>query len=293
MTPGGSFCVECGVALRALPKRAGGPAGKADEAVPATDTPVHDQPARLSGARSFVAFLVGWAVVLAVAAALVFALAPVTRPPCADPTLPCPATLGLTTSAASPVFEQVSGTVMRFGQTHAVDAAPWQFDFDQRRWVLDTSDPSGAVWLTTQFEAPTLRGNTADLRLSLRLQVVPVEVATVDGMMAILAASVSETLESTVEQDEHGSRLLRPHIGFQPAQARYVVGDFGELGAITPFGAHLLAASDDRLTAGIILYISLPDESFPFFSGSVRTTRYVGDLFDDVIKRFYWTEAGP
>ena len=79
-----------------------------------------------------------------------------------------------------------------------------------------------------------MRGNAADLRLSLRLLVEPVEVATVDQMMESLAANVSETLESTVEQDEHGSRLLRPHIGFQPAEARYVVGDFGELGAITP-----------------------------------------------------------
>ena len=293
MTPSGSFCVECGVALRALPKRAGGSDRSSEDGVPAMATPDYDQPARLSGARSFVAFLVGWAVVLAVAAALVFALAPVTRPPCADPTLPCPASLGPGPIAASPVGEQIGGTVMRFGQTHAVDAAPWQFDFDQRIWVLDASDPSGAVWLTTHFEAPTVRGNAADLRLSLRLLVEPVEVATVDGMMANLAANVSETLESTVEKDEHGSRLLRPHIGFQPAEARYVVGDFGELGAITPFGAHLLAASDGRLTAGIILYISQPDESFPFFSGSVRTTRYVGDLFDDVIKRFYWTETEP
>ena len=94
MTPSGSFCVECGVALRALPKRAGGSDRSAEDGVPAMATPDYDQPARLSGARSFVAFLVGWAVVLAVAAAVVFALAPVTRPPCADPTLPCPASLG-------------------------------------------------------------------------------------------------------------------------------------------------------------------------------------------------------
>ena len=112
-------------------------------------------------------------------------------------------------------------------------------------------------------------------------------------MMESLASTVSQTLESTVERDEHGSRLLRPHIGFQPAAARYLVGDFGEAGALTPFGAHMLAASDGRLTAGIILYVGQPDESFPFFSGSVRTTRFVGDLLDDVLKRFYWTEAGP
>ena len=112
-------------------------------------------------------------------------------------------------------------------------------------------------------------------------------------MLERLADLAALTLESTTERDEHGTRLLRPHIGFQPAVSRYLVGDFGEAGAMTPFGAHLLAASDGRLTAGIILYVGQPDELFPFFGGSVRTTRAVGDLLDDVVKRFYWTDAGP
>ena len=51
-----------------------------------------------------------------------------------------------------------------------------------------------------------------------------------------------------------------------PADSRYLVGDFGKAGTLTPFGAHLLAASDGRQTAGIVLYVGQPDESFPFFS---------------------------
>jgi hypothetical protein len=292
-TPAGSFCVECGVALRALPKRAAQAGPREDEVGPAATSPRHGQPSRLSGARSFVAFLVGWAFVLGVAAVLVIVLAPVTTPPCADPTLPCPATIGPAPLAAVRSSDQASGTVMRFGQTHATDGSPWQVDFDPRYWTLDTSDQAGAVWLTTGYTAATVRGNTAEIPVSLRLEVVPAGDATVDAMMERLAASVRDTLESTVVRDDHGSRLLRPHIGFQPAAARYVVGDFGELGALMPFGAHALAASDGRLTAGIILYVGQPDESFPFFSGSVRTTRFVGDLLDDILKRFYWTEAGP
>jgi hypothetical protein len=292
-TPAGSFCVECGVALRALPKRAGQPGESGEAGASLTISPRYDQPSRLSGARSFVAFLVGWALVLAVAAALVVTLAPVTTPPCPDPTLPCPATSGQAPLPGRGVADQAGSTVMRFGQTHLTDGSPWQVDFDGRYWTLDTSDDSGAVWLTTGYSAPTVRGNTAEIPVSLRLEVVPVEVATVDQMMERLASSVNETLESTVVRDDHGSRLLRPHIGFQPATARYVVGDFGEFGALTPFGAHTLAASDGRLTAGIVLYVGQPDESFPFFSGSVRTTRFVGDLLDDILKRFYWTEAGP
>jgi hypothetical protein len=127
----------------------------------------------------------------------------------------------------------------------------------------------------------------------MRLLVVPVEVLTVDQMLESLAVLSGETLESTVVRDEHATRLLRPHIGFRDALARFVVGDFGAEGALTPFGAHLLAASDGRLTAGIILYLGQPDESFPFFGGSVRTTRYVGDRLDDVVKRFYWSEGQP
>ena len=106
MTPSGSFCVECGVALRALPKRAGGSDRSAEDGVPAMATPDYDQPARLSGARSFVAFLVGWAVVLAGAAALVFALAPSPGP--LAPTRRCrvPPRWARRRSRASPVGEQ-------------------------------------------------------------------------------------------------------------------------------------------------------------------------------------------
>jgi hypothetical protein len=43
----------------------------------------------------------------------------------------------------------------------------------------------------------------------------------------------------------------------------------------------------------MVLYVGQPDESFPFFAGSVRTTRAVGDLLDDIVKRFYWTDTGP
>jgi hypothetical protein len=240
-----------------------------------------------------VAFLVAWVLVLAVAGALVVAFAPVARPPCADPTKPCPATLGVAAGSGAAIFEQASDTVIRFGQTHAADGSPWQLDFDSNVWVLDTTDASGALWLTRQFVAPTLRGNIVDIGISLRLLVVPVEVLTVDQMMESLAVVSGETLESTVTRDEHASRLLRPHIGFRDAVARYLVGDFGAEGAMTPFGVHLLAASDGRLTAGIILYLGQPDESFPFFSGSVRTTRYVGDLLDDVVKRFYWSAGQP
>lgn len=112
-------------------------------------------------------------------------------------------------------------------------------------------------------------------------------------MLRSLEGVAGGFLESTVVRDEHATRLLRPHVGLQPAIARYLVGDFGAQGALTPYGAHLLAASDGRLTAGLALFVAQPDETFPYFQGSVRTTRYVGDLLDDILKRFYWTEAGP
>ena len=300
-SPAGSFCVWCGIALRALPKRSADtvshdPATDADQAEPTKApawTPRHDQPSRLSGVRSLIAFLVGWAIVLACAVALVYILAPVARPPCPDPTQPCPATVAFRSMPGEPAFDQGSSTVIRFGRTYASDGTPWELDFDPGWWLLDTSDASGALWLTTSFVAPTVRGNTADIPIALRLEVVPVAVSTEDQMMEHLATLTAETLESTSERNEHGTRLLRPHIGFEDAAARYLVGDFGAAGSVTPFGAHLLAASDGRLTAGLILYLAQPDESFPFFSGSVRTTRYVGDLLDDVVKRFYWTDAGP
>jgi hypothetical protein len=301
-TPPGSFCVECGVSLRALPKRAAvrgslpaedAEAGAGAAGAASAGRPRYDMPSRLAGARAFIAFIVGWALVIAVAAGLVVALAPVVRPPCADPTQPCPGALGSSPVAGAQSPGQAAGDAMRFGETYATDAAPWQVDFDPRWWVLDATDPSGAVWLTTSMAAQTVRGNSADIGVSLRLEVCPLEVTTVDQMLKRLVTNVEETLESTVVRDEHGSRLLRPHIGFEPATARYLVGDFGEAGALTPFGAHVIAASDGRLTAGIILYVGQPDESFPFFGGSVRTTRFVGDLLDDVVKRFYWTETGP
>jgi hypothetical protein len=300
-SPAGSFCVWCGVSLRALPKRA---AGSTAETSPDSDVgatlgpssgwlPRHDQPSRLSGIRSLGAFLVGWAVVLVAAAVLIIVLAPVVRPPCADPTQPCPALALNVPTAGGQGFGQSSGAVIRFGQTHVADGAGWQLDYDPRWWLLDTSDLSGAVWLTTRFVAPTVRGNVAEVPISLRLEVVSAADATEDQMLERLDSMAAETLESTSTRDEHGTRLLRPHVGFEDAVARYLVGDFGEVGSVTPFGAHLLAASDGRLTAGMILYVGQPDESFPFFSGSVRTTRYLGDLLDDVLKRFYWTEAGP
>jgi hypothetical protein len=191
-----------------------------------------------------------------------------------------------------PGLAQPGEGAIRFGQTHAVDGTSWQLDFDPRWWFLDTTEP-GAVWLTTTYYATTVRGNSAEIAISLRLEVVPVAVATSEQMLERLADLAAQTLQSTTERNEHGTRLLRPHVGFQPAASRYLVGDFGEVGAVTPFGAHVLAASDGRLTAGIVLYVAQPDESFPFFGGSVRTTRAVGDLLDDIVKRFYWTEAGP
>jgi hypothetical protein len=314
-TPPGSFCTWCGVALRALPKRsssgapspdtdtlAGSPAGtgtrSADEATQAnrsatsrTRAPRHSQPSRLAGGRALVAFLVGLALVVAGAVLLVQLLAPVARPPCPDPTQPCPAA-AMAASPAAPRLGQPGEAVLRFGQTHAVDGSAWQLDFDPRWWLLDTSEP-GATWLTTTYVATTVRGNVAEIPLSLRLEIVPAAEATREKMMERLGAMAAQTLEGTAERDEHGTRLLRPHIGFQPADARYLVGDFGEAGAMTPFGAHLLAASDGRFTAGMVLYVSQPEESFPFFAGSVRTTRAVGDLLDDIVKRFYWTSTGP
>ena len=59
-----------------------------------------------------------------------------------------------------------------------------------------------------------------------------------------------------------------PHIGFVPAESLYLVGDSGEAGAVTPWGIHVLAASDGRLTAGIVSYLSYPDATFPFFAGT-------------------------
>lgn len=300
-SPAGSFCAWCGVALRALPKRSAivdtGDSARTverdDQASGVRWQPRHDQPSRLSGFRSLIVFLAAMAIVLASAAALVLFLAPVVRPPCPNPTQPCPARQELQPMPGQPVFDQPGSGVMRFGQTLAVDGMPWQLDFDPRWWQIDTSDASGAVWLSTTFVAPTLRGNTAEIGISLRLEVVPAAVLTTDQMLENIATLVGETLESTSARDEHGTRLLRPHIGFVDAASRYLVGDFGDAGSLTPFGAHLLAASDGRLTAGIILYVAQPEESFPFFSGSVRTTRYVGDLLDDVVKRFYWTETGP
>jgi hypothetical protein len=315
-TPPGSFCTWCGVALRALPKRgsarppspdpdalAGSPAGtgtrSATEVTQATRptpsrtrAPRHAQPSRLAGGRALVAFLVGLAVVVAGAVLLVQLLAPVARPPCPDPTQPCPAAAAMAASPAGPRLEQPVEGVLRFGQTHAADGSVWQLDFDPRWWLLDTSEP-GATWLTTTYVATTVRGNVAEIPLSLRLEIVPAAEATREQMMERLGAMAAQTLEGTAERDEHGTRLLRPHIGFQLADARYLVGDFGEAGAMTPFGAHLLAASDGRFTAGMVLYVGQPDESFPFFAGSVRTTRAVGDLLDDIVKRFYWTSTGP
>ena len=281
LTPAGSFCTWCGVGLRALPKRAGqGPA------------PRHGQPSRLPGARSLVVFGVGMVIILAGAVLLVQLLTPVVRPPCPDPTQPCPATLAAVPAPAGPVLGQAGSSVIRFGQTQTMDGGDWQLDFDPRWWFLDTTEP-GAVWLSTTWVATTVRGDSAEIPISLRLEVVPVAVATREQMMERLSTLVTGTLESTTERDEHGTRLLRPHIGFQPADSRYLVGDFGEAGALTPFGGHLLAASDGRQTAGVVLYVGQPDESFPFFSGSVRTTRIVGDLLDDLLKRFYWSGDDP
>jgi hypothetical protein len=247
----------------------------------------------LPGARSLVAFLVGWVVIVAAAVALVVGLAPVVTPPCPDPTAPCPGRLALAGDAVEPTQQLEGAAVMRFGQTHAAEGASWQLDFDPRWWLADASDPSGALWLTSGYSATTVRGNMVQIPLTLRLEVVPLATATVDQMLEYLASLAAETLESTTERADHGTRLLRPHIGFQDATARYLVGDFGAAGSLTPFGAHLLAASDGQQTAGMILYVGQPDESFPFFSGSVRTTRFVGDMLDDILKRFYWTEAGP
>jgi hypothetical protein len=247
----------------------------------------------LPGARSLAAFLVAWLGGIAAAVALVVVLAPVVTPPCPDPTAPCPGLVARAGDAVGPASQQEGTPVMRFGQTHAAEGAAWQLDFDPRWWLADASDPSGALWLTTGYSATTVRGNMVQIPLTLRLEVVPLASATAEQMLEHLASLAAETLESTTEVGEHGTRLLRPHIGFQDATARYLVGDFGTAGSLTPFGAHLLAASDGRQTAGMILYVGQPDESFPFFSGSVRTTRFVGDMLDDILKRFYWTEAGP
>src|SRR4029079_13663711 len=88
------------------------------------------------------------AVFLPAATGLVLVLAPVSRPPCADPTLPCPALIGAAPPIRRAASDQASGTVVRFGQTHVAAGASWQLDFDPRYWTLDTSDPSGAIWMT-------------------------------------------------------------------------------------------------------------------------------------------------
>ena len=271
------------------------PAGVAQACRPGAGTaPRHGQPSRLPGARSLVVFGVGMVIVLAGAVAG-RAAAHARR----AATLPGPhAALPRPRSAAVPARRRTRARAGRAPRSSASGrpkrwtAADWQLDFDPRWWFLDTTEP-GAVWLSTTWVAATVRGDTAEIPISLRLEVVPVAVATREQMMERLSTLVTGTLESTTERDEHGTRLLRPHIGFQPADSRYLVGDFGEAGALTPFGAHLLAASDGRQTAGIVLYVGQPDESFPFFSGSVRTTRTVGDLLDDLLKRFYWSGDDP
>lgn len=284
-TPPGSFCTECGMALRALPKR---PARAGEE----PGRPTHDEPSRLGGSRSLTVFIVALLITMAVAGAVVLALAPSTRPPCPDPQLPCPGIVSDAVRQPAQGLDQPAPGVMRFGQTWQAEAG-WQVDFDSRWWELDDTDTSGALWLYSDYTATTTRGNRVTVGLSLRLEVAPVTSETPDAMLARLNDFVRGILESAVVRDEHTSRLLRPHIGYRTAVARYLVGDFGAQGSVTPYGAHILTASDGRLTAGIIFFVGQPDESFPFFSGSVRTTRYVGDMLDDIVKRFYWTEAGP
>ena len=147
-TPAGSFCTWCGLGLRALPKRPPDARTRqqvsADEAAdlpPAAQAPKRGQPSRLSGVRSLVVFLFGLALVVAAASLLVQLFAPVVRPPCPDPTQPCPASVAMVPLPAGPAFGQSGSAVMRFGQTQAVEGMSWQLDFDPRWWFLDTSEP--------------------------------------------------------------------------------------------------------------------------------------------------------
>jgi hypothetical protein len=290
ITVAGSYCSECGISLRALPKR---PARPQPGATGAAAGPLRAQPPRLRGTPALVTFLIALAAITALAAIVVILLAPRATPPCPDPTRPCPAAIASAAPAAQALpLDQADAGFLRFGET-ITDELGWQLDYDPRWWNLDEGDPSGARWFTTGLTASSARGTSVTVGISLRLEVVPVAERTPDDMLRHLVDTVGSTLEAAAERDEPGSRLLSPHIGYQPAVSRFLVGDFGTAGALTPFGAHVLAASDGRLTAGIVLYVGNPDETFPQFAGSVRTTRYVGDLLDDILKRFYWTEAGP
>ena len=81
-----------------------------------------------------------WAVVLAGAGTLVQLLAPVARPPCPDPTQPCPAGWRMAASPAGHVSGRPTTRSCASGRPTPPRACAWQLDFDPRWWLLDTSD---------------------------------------------------------------------------------------------------------------------------------------------------------
>jgi hypothetical protein len=329
LTAPGSFCGECGVALRALPKRApaaraagarampdaGVPPGTASpETGPPRPTaplpalaPRYDEPLRLSGGRSLLLFLAGMGVASVLVAIVVVLLAPQEpEPPCKDPTRPCPVAPARRSPAAAPTRprppEQAEpgSEPMRFGETFQDPGLGWQLDYEATimyegqaytAWDLDTENEPGVVWLDRGWRLTPAGGATVEVAMWLRIEVVPAGDRTPADMLQYLLGYVSGILEGTTEQPDHATSLLGPHIGFVPAESRYLVGDTGEEGALTRWGAYVLAASDGRLTTGMVLYLSDPDATFPFFSGTLRTARYLGDAFDDLLKRFYWAEG--
>jgi hypothetical protein len=297
-TAPGSFCGECGVALRALPKRAALPDRMGESegsstavATATTDAPVHNQPVRTGPARSLALIVLTLLLSAVLIALIVFVLAPrEPAPPCPDPDQQCPLSdvLGAAWSAAAggpPVHQELS-PVLRNGTTWRDADLDWEFDYDPLFWKL-TSGPDDAAPALATIETDGI-----DSLGRLTATAVVRSDASADDMFDRLEDQVRAELEAVEVGSQDRDRMFDPHIGYVPARAGYLVGDSGTTGALAPFGAIVLAASDERLTIGVVILVRKPD-TLVRIDPDWRAARLVRTLADRILKRVYWTEDGP